>query len=126
MANDKYETDKYAGDYSDSGLMSKVKNAVKSAGLSVVYQALQLFYIAKNPNVPMHIRAAVVAPLGYFISPVDFIPDIVPVTGYIDDATVLRSALGAMAQWYATDDIKQQAKDTLRQLFGDSAVRNLD
>ena len=125
MANDKYETDKYAGDYSDSGLMSKVKNAVASAGLSVVYNALKLFYVAKDPNVPMHIRAGVVAPLGYFISPVDLIPDIVPVVGYGDDATVLLGALG-MAKFYITDDIKQQAKDTLRQFFGDSAVRNLD
>ncbi len=124
MANDKYETDKYAGDYSDSGLMSKVKNAVASAGLSLVYKALQLFYVAKNPNVPMHIRAAIAAPLGYFIVPFDLIPDIVPVAGYTDDAAVLIKTLG-MVQFYITDDIKQQAKDTIRQLFGDSAVRDL-
>ena len=36
MSTDKYETAKYSGDYSDSGLMDKVKNSVKFAGLGLV------------------------------------------------------------------------------------------
>ena len=119
------DVDRYAGDYSDSGLLSKVKNAVKSAGLGLTYKVLQLFYVAKNPNVPMKIRAAIIAPLGYFISPIDLIPDITPFVGFGDDATVIAGAI-AMAQFYINDDIKQQAKNTIRQLFGESSIKDLD
>ncbi len=118
------DVENYAGDYSDSGLFSKVKSAVKSAGLGLVYKSLQLFYVAKNPNVPMHIRAGVIAPLGYFISPIDLIPDITPFVGYSDDAAAIAGAM-ALAHMYITDDIKQQAKNTIRQFFGDKAAANL-
>lgn len=91
----------------------------------MLYEVLQLFYVAQNPNVPMKIRAAMVAPLGYFISPVDLTPDITPIVGYSDDTAVIAMAI-AFAHAYITDDIRQKAKDKLRALFGDGIVKNLD
>ena len=120
-----YNVNKYSNDYSEQGLFSKITGCVKKAGLSLIYKALQLFYVAQNPNVPMKIRAAIVAPLGYFISPVDLIPDIVPFAGFSDDAAVIAGAL-AIAHMFITDEVKQRAKDTLRKIFGDSAVAKLD
>ena len=125
MENDKYGTAKYAGDYSESGFFSKIKSVVKSAGLSLIYKAVQLFYVAKNPNVPMNVRAGIIAALGYFISPIDLVPDFTPFVGYTDDIGAIGAAF-VMAQMYITDDIKKQAKDTIRQFFGASAVEGLD
>jgi len=121
----KYNVNKYAGNYSEDGLFSKITGCVKKAGLGLIYKALQLFYVAKNPNVPMKIRAAVVAPLGYFISPVDLIPDITPFLGFSDDAAVIAGAI-AIAHMFITEEVKQNAKDTLRKIFGDSAVAELN
>ena len=73
----------------------------------------------------MKLRALIIAPLGYFISPIDLIPDITPIVGFGDDATVL-AGVYVMAQAYITDDIKQQAKNTLRQFFGESIINELD
>ena len=120
----KYNVDKYADNYSEQGLFSKITGNFKKAGLTLIYKALQLFYVAQNPNVPMKIRAAIIAPLGYFISPLDLIPDITPVVGYTDDAAVIAIAM-MIAQAYITPDIKEQAKDKIRSLFGDSAVDEL-
>lgn len=116
---------KFDKDYSDDGLWSKVAGNAKKVGAKLLYEVLQLFYVAKNPNVPMKIRAAMVAPLGYFISPVDVIPDLTPVVGYTDDALVIGMAL-AFAHAYIDDDIRQQAKAQLCRFFGDDVLDNLN
>lgn len=101
----KYNVNKYADNYSEKGLFQKITGSIKKAGLSLIYKALQLFYVAQNPNVPMRIRAAVVAPLGYFISPVDLIPDITPFLGFSDDAAVIAGAM-LIAQFYQKRAVK--------------------
>lgn len=120
----KYGVDKYSKDYSEAGLFSKITGSIKKAGLGLIYKALQLFYVAQNPNVPMKIRAAIIAPLGYFISPIDLMPDITPFVGFTDDAAVIAGAM-LIAQFYINDEVRQKAKDTIRKLFGDSAVAEL-
>ena len=121
----KYNVGKYSQNYSEVGFFDKIKGSIKKAGLGLIYKALQLFYVAQNPNVPMKIRAAIIAPLGYFISPVDLIPDITPIVGFTDDAAVIAMAM-LIAQAYINDDIKQQAKSAIRKIFGDSAVDELE
>ena len=73
----------------------------------------------------MKIRAAIIAPLGYFISPIDLIPDITPIIGFTDDAAVIAGAM-AIAHLYINDEIKNKAKETIRKIFGDSAVAELN
>lgn len=118
------DVEKYGNNYSDDGLWNKIKGTAKKAGANLIYDVLQLFYVAKNPNVPMKIRAAMVAPLGYFISPVDLIPDLMPVVGYSDDAAVIAMAIG-IAHLYINDEIRQQAQEKLVAFFGKDILRNL-
>lgn len=119
------EVEKYGKDYSDEGLWGKIKDTAKKAGANLIYEVLQLYYVAKNPNVPMKIRAAIVAPLGYFISPVDLIPDFAPVVGYSDDAAVIAMAI-AFAHAYIDDEIRQQAKEQLCRFFGNDILKHLN
>ena len=118
------DVDKYGKNYSEDGLWDKIKGNVKKAGSNLIYEVLQLFYVAKNPNVPMKIRAAMVAPLGYFISPVDLIPDLTPIVGYTDDGAVIAMAI-AFAHAYIDDEIRQNAKDRLVAFFGKDILKNL-
>ena len=120
-----YNVDKYAKNYSEQGLFQKITGSVKKAGLGLIYKALQLFYVSQNPKVPMKIRAAIIAPLGYFISPIDLIPDITPIAGFTDDAGIIALAM-VIAHAYINDEIKQKAKDRIRKIFGDSAVAELE
>jgi uncharacterized membrane protein YkvA (DUF1232 family) len=41
-------------------------------------------------------KTMVIAGLLYFISPVDFLPDVIPVLGYIDDAFVISLVMNAL------------------------------
>lgn len=124
MNINKYDVEKYGGNYSENSLWSKIKGNVKKAGANLIYEVLQLFYVAQNPNVPMRIRAAIIAPLGYFISPVDLIPDLTPVVGYSDDTAVIAFAI-AFAHAYITDEIRQKAQDKLCAFFGKDILNQL-
>ena len=54
--------------------------------------------------------------MGYFIFPLDAIPDITPVVGYSDDLGVLAMALAAVAI-HIKDEHKQQAIEQLERWF---------
>jgi uncharacterized membrane protein YkvA (DUF1232 family) len=58
---------------------------------------LAAFYCAFDRSTPSHVKAALLGALAYFILPFDFIPDMLPVLGYSDDAAVLFAALRLVA-----------------------------
>ncbi|CEQ16301.1 MULTISPECIES: YkvA family protein [Peptostreptococcaceae] len=67
---------KYNSYYSEKSLFNKIKSVFSEAGLSIVYGAWLLFYALKDSNVPIKAKATIVGALGYFISPIDLIADI--------------------------------------------------
>lgn len=118
------EKDKYAEKYSESSFFDKIKNTVKSAGLTLIYKAMQLYYVTENPNCPKKIKAAIFAALGYFIMPLDVIPDFTPMVGYSDDAAAIALALG-LAQFYIDDEVNRKAKNKIANIFGESVLKGL-
>lgn len=130
MDNAKFETEvldsnRYTESYSEESFFDKVRSTIKSAGLKLIYQALLLFYVTENPNCPMKIKAAIFAALGYFISPIDVIPDFTPIVGYSDDAGAIALAI-CLAQLYIDDEVKRKARNKIADIFGDSILRELD
>ena len=78
---------------------------------------LLLHYVLKSPNVSIEDKAKIYGALGYFILPIDLIPDYIPIVGYSDDVAALAYALHAV--WKnVTPEIKQQAQQKLRSWFG--------
>ena len=119
------EFEKYEDKYSESGLWDKIRKNIAKIGVKVIYQALLLYYVAQSPNCPSKIKAGIIGALGYLISPIDLIPDIMPGIGYADDAAAIATAV-ALAQIYITDDIKAQAKSKIADLLGEDVLANLD
>ena len=122
---DDVDMSKYSKKYSEEGLWDKIKGNAKKAGLGLIYNALKLYYVTENPNCPMKVKAGIFAALGYFISPIDLIPDFTPIVGYSDDAGAIMLALG-MAQMYIDDNVKEKAKEKIRNIFGKDAADELD
>ena len=109
---------KYEKNYSENGLWKKLSNVAKKAGLKTVYMVLLLYYVLKDPSTPKQYKAMIIGALGYFILPLDIIPDFIPVAGYTDDVAALAGALLAVAKC-VSPEIKNQAKEKLKEWFGE-------
>ena len=116
---------KYQKEYSDESFWEKVKGVLKSAGLPLIYKAIQLYYVMMKPECPIHIKAAIVGALGYFISPIDLIPDFIPFVGFSDDLGAVVAAL-MLAQMYVDDDVKRKARAKIDDIFGAGTSDGLD
>ena len=52
--------------------------------------------LVREPLVPALLKALPLAGLAYVISPIDFIPDLLPVLGQMDDVTIILMAVEAL------------------------------
>ena len=107
----------YAGYFGDSKLWKKLKKVANTAGRKAVYYVLVLYYVSRDPAVPTSLKLKVLGALGYFILPLDFIPDVIIGMGFTDDLAALAWALFTMRK-YITPEVKQKARDRLREWFG--------
>jgi uncharacterized membrane protein YkvA (DUF1232 family) len=52
-----------------------------------------LYLAAGDPRVPWYAKAAAVAVAAYALSPIDLIPDFIPVIGYLDDVIIVPAGI---------------------------------
>lgn len=50
---------------------------------------MALWLAARDPRVPFHAKAVAAAVAAYALSPIDLIPDFIPVLGYLDDLLIV-------------------------------------
>jgi uncharacterized membrane protein YkvA (DUF1232 family) len=90
---------------------SKLKRV--AARLPFAEDLLAAYYCAFDKETPRHVQAALLGAVAYFILPFDFVPDMLPVLGFTDDAAVLATALRMVAS-HITDDHRQAARAALK------------
>ena len=100
----------YSKDYNEKGFFEKILSNVQWIGEELLDNVLVLFYLLQEDAVPVHIKATIVGALGYFITPLDLIPDLAPAVGYTDDAAAVAGAF-ALAALYITPEVKQKARN---------------
>lgn len=125
LFSDEIKSAKFRRHYSDASFGDKLKRYAKLAGMKVVYPALLLQYMLKSEQVPVKAKLILSAALGYFVLPVDFIPDFAPLIGFADDLGVILMILKQMAA-YVTPEIKNQACQHLKKWFGETEALQLD
>jgi uncharacterized membrane protein YkvA (DUF1232 family) len=64
-----------------------------AAKLPFAEELLSAYYCAFDRNTPLRVQATLLGALAYFVMPVDFMPDLLPLLGFTDDAAVLAAAL---------------------------------
>jgi uncharacterized membrane protein YkvA (DUF1232 family) len=115
-----YDFEKTRRYYSEPELWNKIKKFTQQAGRELIEKALLLYYAAQSPATPDWAKTIIYGALGYFIFPVDAIPDIIPVAGYTDDLGALAMAITAVVMCI-TPEIRAQATKKMREWFGPSA-----
>ena len=108
----------YSKHFSDDSFWDKLTSFAKQAGREVVEKSLILYYAANDPKTPTWAKGVAGAALGYFILPVDAIPDFVPFVGYADDLGAVMGAMAAIAACISKKHIKK-AEDKTEEWFGE-------
>jgi len=116
---------KYKDKFSKSGFVDKIQRIAKRAGAKLVYGALLLYYTLDSKEVSLKDKTIIIGALGYLISPLDVIPDAIPIAGLSDDLAVLVYVLNKV--WFSvSDDVKAKAKAKLSQWFDDDEIKAAD
>jgi len=66
---------------SEFGIMERLKRQVKL----LKAETYALYLALRDPRVPWYSKAFAALVVGYAFSPIDLIPDFIPVLGYLDD-----------------------------------------
>ena len=113
------DDNEYREAFSEQGFWQKLKKYALVAGREVVEKALLLYYAMQEENAPTWAKATITGALGYFIVPLDAIPDLTPAVGYADDLGVLVLALAAVAT-YINENVRRKTADKMRDWFGEN------
>lgn len=114
--------------YSDSKMNEKLEKVGKKIGATILYPVLLLYNLFRAPSTTIGEKMAIVAPLAYFIMPIDMIPDAFAIfagAGYVDDGAAVMACVKALSS-SITLEIQNQAKAQCKEIVGevDEAVLN--
>lgn len=116
---------KYKDKFTPKGFVEKIQRIAKRAGAKMVYGALILFYTLDSDKVSVKDKAIIIGALGYLISPVDVIPDAIPLAGLSDDLAVLIYVIHKV--WNeVSEEVKQKAKAKLTKWFDEDEIKSAD
>jgi uncharacterized membrane protein YkvA (DUF1232 family) len=68
-----------------------------AAGLPFAEDLVTAYYCAFDQATPLQVKATLIGALAYFVLPFDFVPDVLPLVGFSDDAAVLITAIRMVA-----------------------------
>ena len=71
----------------------KLFESIKSRARALKRETLALWFAARDPRTPWYAKALAIAVTAYAFSPVDLIPDFVPVLGYLDDLILIPAGI---------------------------------
>ena len=115
----------YANKFSASDFVDKISKIAKRAGAKLVYAALILYYTLQSEKVSKADKALIIGALGYLKSPLDAIPDAIPIVGLTDDVGVLIYVLRKV--WVNVEpEIKDRAKERLTKWFDEDEMKEID
>jgi uncharacterized membrane protein YkvA (DUF1232 family) len=72
-----------------------MKRAWKERARALRREVYALYFACRDPRVPWYAKVLAAAVVGYAFSPIDLIPDFIPVVGHLDDLVLV--PIGVMA-----------------------------
>ena len=115
---------KYSNKFTQKDFVDKISRIAKRAGSKLVYAALILYYTLQSDKVSKADKAIIIGALGYMISPLDVIPDAIPIAGLTDDLAVLLYVLKKV--WTGIDpEIIAKAREKLSKWFDEEEINEI-
>lgn len=113
----------YSNKFTNGEFLEKISKIAKRAGAKLVYIALVLYYTLQSDKVALKDKAIIVGALGYLVSPLDVIPDAIPIVGLGDDLAVLLYVIGKIGN--VSEEIKEKAKSKLTKWFDEDEMEEI-
>ncbi len=105
------EPDKDTREEVSSGFVDYLKIVIGK--IPFVKDVVGLFLLFNSSDYPLIIKGVCVFALLYFITPIDVVPDIMPIVGFLDDAGIIAAAVTLYSS--ALDPYKKMASDWLKE-----------
>ena len=89
---------------------------LKKWARDVKRDVLALYLAARDPRVPWYAKALAALVAAYALSPIDIIPDFIPVLGYLDDLILLPLGIAAVVRLIPDEvmaDLRTQAEERI-------------
>jgi uncharacterized membrane protein YkvA (DUF1232 family) len=76
--------------------MTRLGRKIRDWARALKRETAVLWFAIRDPETPWYARALGILVVGYAISPIDLIPDFIPVLGYLDDLILLPLGLSLL------------------------------
>jgi uncharacterized membrane protein YkvA (DUF1232 family) len=82
-----------------------------------------LYLASKHPRTPWYAKVLAALIIGYALSPIDFIPDFIPVVGYLDDLIIIPAGITLLIK-IVPRDILEECRTKARSDFLNKKPKN--
>lgn len=82
-----------------------------------------LYLCSRHPRTPLWAKLFAMLIVGYALSPIDLIPDFVPVLGYLDDLILIPAGITLLIKM-VPKDVLQECRDKARESTTDKKIRS--
>lgn len=95
--------------YKPAEFLGKVVSTARTIGRTSAEKLLVMYHALRDSDTPTWAKTTLVAALGYYVFPLDAIPDFIPIVGYSDDFMVVAGALATVA-YHIKPEHKERAR----------------
>jgi len=89
--------------------MNQRFSKIKSWARSLKQDAVMLWFARNHPKTPLIAKLLVIVTVAYALSPIDLIPDFIPVLGYLDDLIIVPVLIWLTVK-LLPDDVIQESR----------------
>ncbi|MHB9144540.1 MAG: YkvA family protein [Symbiobacteriia bacterium] len=83
--------------------MSGAIASLKQSARRLKAETHALYLASRDPRVPWYAKVAAASVVAYALSPIDLIPDFVPILGYLDDVIIVPAGIALAVRLVPTD-----------------------
>lgn len=91
--------------------------SLKARARQLKQHTLTVYFAARDPRTPLLVRALAVLVAAYALSPIDLIPDFIPVIGYLDDLLLIPLGLALVVR-FTPPEVLESARAQAQQAAG--------
>lgn len=98
-------------------------NNIKAKAKSLKKEIKALYIAYKRPDVPWYAKLFAILVVGYALSPIDLVPDFIPILGYLDDLVLIPLGV-SFAVKMIPNDIMEECRVEAEDVFKEGKPKN--